>query len=77
MPYHRLVAELFHVAGASEQLAGGQVPQAYKDRLLAMAQYTEAYTRPDGLHLAGEMETMPVYSRWMGCLSKITVTYLR
>ena len=49
MPYHRLVAELFHVAGASEQLAGGQVPQAYKDRLLAMAQYAEAYTRPDGL----------------------------
>ncbi|MDC6452827.1 alginate lyase family protein [Alphaproteobacteria bacterium] len=49
VPYHRLVAELFHVAGAAEKLAGGEIPQVYKDRLLSMAQYTEAYTRPDGL----------------------------
>jgi Heparinase II/III-like protein/Heparinase II/III N-terminus len=47
--YHRLVTELFHVAGAAWEGSGGRVPVIYRDRLLRMADYTEAYTRPDGL----------------------------
>jgi hypothetical protein len=49
VPYHRLVAELFHLAGVTEERNGGLVPKVYRDRLLSMANYTEAYTRPDGL----------------------------
>ncbi len=49
VPYHRLVAELFHVSACAEHENAGVVPQAYQQRLLRMADYTESYTRPDGL----------------------------
>lgn len=47
--YHRLVAELFHFAAAAIDCDGDPIPDAYRDRLLKMADYTEAYTRLDGL----------------------------
>ncbi|OQW43932.1 MAG: hypothetical protein A4S16_05465 [Proteobacteria bacterium SG_bin6] len=48
VPYHRLVLELF-LWPALYRLRGGlPVQLAYRERLAAMARFTEAYSRPDG-----------------------------
>jgi hypothetical protein len=47
--YHRLVAELFHVAAVVVDGNCEEVPDDYRNRLLRMADYTDAYTRPDGV----------------------------
>jgi len=49
VPYHRLVAEFFHIGAESIAELGIEVPKRYVDRLIKMAEYIEAYTRPDGL----------------------------
>ncbi len=46
--YHRLVAELFLLPAMYRQARGLDVPQAYRDRLVAMARFTAAYSRLDG-----------------------------
>ncbi|HET6424453.1 MAG TPA: alginate lyase family protein [Planctomycetaceae bacterium] len=48
VPYHRLVLELFLLPAVYRQRCGLSVPAEYCDRLLAMARFTQAYTRPDG-----------------------------
>ncbi len=48
VPYHRLVLELFLLPAVYRQRCGLDVPAEYRDRLLAMARFTQAYTRPDG-----------------------------
>ncbi len=47
--YHRLVAELFLHAAATLAENGIAVPAQYCNSLLRMADYTRAYTKPDGL----------------------------
>jgi len=47
--YHRLVCELFHLAADAIHADGERVPPGYIQRLLRMADYTEAYLQPDGL----------------------------
>lgn len=47
--YHRLVCELFHLAADAVHSDGERVPVGYIQRLLRMADYTEAYLQPDGL----------------------------
>lgn len=49
IPYHRLVAECLYFAAAAVDEDGGSFPPAYHDRLLKMADYIRAYTKPDGL----------------------------
>lgn len=49
IPYHRLVLELFAHAALFRKCAGEPIPEPYRQRLLAMARFTAAYTRPDGL----------------------------
>ncbi len=46
--YHRLVVELFLVAAVQHRAAGGEVPPLYRDRLLAAADFAEAYVHADG-----------------------------
>ena len=46
--YHRLVAELFFLAGLYRERLGLDVPAAYRERVTAMARFTAAYSRPDG-----------------------------
>ncbi len=46
--YHRLVAELFLLPAFYRQACGLGVPTEYRDRLVAMARFTAAYSRPDG-----------------------------
>jgi hypothetical protein len=46
--YHRLVTELFHHAAASLEEAGTAIPRPYIHKLLLMAGYIRAYTKPDG-----------------------------
>jgi uncharacterized heparinase superfamily protein len=46
--YHRLVAELFLLPALYRQACGLDVPAGYRDRLVAMADFTAAYSRPDG-----------------------------
>ncbi|HET7290918.1 MAG TPA: alginate lyase family protein [Vicinamibacteria bacterium] len=46
--YHRLVLELFLLPALYRRSLGQPVPDAYRDRLVAMARLVEAYTRPDG-----------------------------
>jgi heparinase II/III-like protein len=46
--YHRLVAELFLLPALYRQACGLDVPAAYRQRLVAMARFTAAYSRPDG-----------------------------
>ncbi len=48
VPYHRLVLELFLLPAVYRQRCGLNVPTEYRDRLRAMARFTQAYTRPDG-----------------------------
>ncbi|RMG49090.1 MAG: hypothetical protein D6723_14355 [Acidobacteria bacterium] len=46
--YHRLVLELFFLPALYREKRGYETPQFYRDRLIAMAHFTEAYTQPDG-----------------------------
>ncbi len=48
IPYHRLVLELFFLAARYREACGLPVPDAYRDRLVTMAGFTQACTRPDG-----------------------------
>jgi len=46
--YHRLVLELFFFAARYREACGLDVPDAYRDRVINMARYALAYSRPDG-----------------------------
>jgi uncharacterized heparinase superfamily protein len=46
--YHRLVAELFFLAARYREACGQPVADAYRDRVIDMARFTLAYSRPDG-----------------------------
>lgn len=46
--YHRLVLELFLLPALYRRALGLPVPASYSDRLVAMARFVAAYTRPDG-----------------------------
>ena len=46
--YHRLVAELFLLPALYRRACGLDVPAEYRERLVAMARFTAAYSRPDG-----------------------------
>lgn len=48
IPYHRLVHELFLLPALYRMRQGIEVPNWYRDRLIAMARFTAAYSRPDG-----------------------------
>lgn len=48
VPYHRLVQELFLLPALYRIKQGLDVPPPYRERLLAMAWFTQAYSRPDG-----------------------------
>jgi hypothetical protein len=47
--YHRLVAELFLVSAMALRAAGREPSGEFRRRLVAMAEFTAAYSRPDGL----------------------------
>jgi hypothetical protein len=47
--YHRLVAELFLIASMALTAVQQPASDAYRHRLAAMARFTTAYSRPDGL----------------------------
>lgn len=63
VPYHRLVFELFLLPALFREKRGYETPQFYRDRLVAMADFTEAYTQPDGnaplLGDADDARTLP------------------
>src|SRR5439155_3527604 len=46
--YHRLVLELFFLAARYREACGFTVPDDYRDRVIGMARFALAYTRPDG-----------------------------
>ena len=46
--YHRFVAELFLLPALYRRACGLGVPAEYRERLVAMARFTAAYSRPDG-----------------------------
>jgi uncharacterized heparinase superfamily protein len=48
VPYHRLVLELFFLAARFREACGLPVDDAYRQRVIAMARFAQAYTRPDG-----------------------------
>lgn len=48
VPYHRLVLELFLLPALFRARAGLEVSAAYRDRLIAMAQFVRSYARPEG-----------------------------
>ena len=48
IPYHRLVQELFLLPALYRLKHGMEVAGGYRDRLLAMAGFTAAYSRADG-----------------------------
>jgi len=48
VPYHRLVLELFLFPALYRLRHGLEVSASYRERLIAMARFTEAYSRPDG-----------------------------
>jgi uncharacterized heparinase superfamily protein len=48
IPYHRLVQELFLLPALYRLRQGLEVPDGYRDRLVAMARFTAAYSRSDG-----------------------------
>jgi hypothetical protein len=54
--YHRLVAELFLFAALSRIRAGKDVPDAFRSRLLAMADFTSAYSRPGAAPFWGDAD---------------------
>jgi len=46
--YHRLVQELFFLPALYREGCGLPVPESYKERVVAMARFTAAYSRRDG-----------------------------
>jgi uncharacterized heparinase superfamily protein len=46
--YHRLVAELFLLPALYRLACGLDVPEGYRERLIAMARFSAAYSRADG-----------------------------
>jgi uncharacterized heparinase superfamily protein len=48
VPYHRLVQELFLLPALYRLRHGLEVPQGYRERLIAMSRFSGAYSRPDG-----------------------------
>src|SRR5947207_2339762 len=48
VPYHRLVMEMFFLAARYREAVGLDVPDQYRDRVVAMARFVQAYSRPDG-----------------------------
>ena len=48
VPYHRLVMEMFFLAARYREAVGLDVPDQYRDRVIAMARFVQAYSRPDG-----------------------------
>jgi uncharacterized heparinase superfamily protein len=48
VPYHRLVLELFLVPAMYRLRRGLKVEASYRERLIAMARFAQAYTRDDG-----------------------------
>jgi uncharacterized heparinase superfamily protein len=46
--YHRLVAELYLWAVRCRLADGGELPEGFRERLLKMADFSNAYIRPDG-----------------------------
>lgn len=48
VPYHRLVAELFLYPALYRQACKLTIPEPYRERIAAMAQFTAAYSRYDG-----------------------------
>jgi uncharacterized heparinase superfamily protein len=48
IPYHRLVSELFLLPAIYRQAAGLATPDSYRERVIKMARFTAAYSRPDG-----------------------------
>jgi hypothetical protein len=48
VPYHRLVQELFLYPALYRSAQGLEISADYRRRLVAMAQFTEAYSRADG-----------------------------
>jgi len=61
--YHRLVLELFFLAARYREACGFDVPDEYRDRVISMARFALAYTRPDGttplLGDADDARTLP------------------
>lgn len=54
--YHRLVAELFLFAALYRLRAGKSVPDEHRARLLAMADFTAAYSRPGAAPFWGDAD---------------------
>lgn len=48
VPYHRLCAELFLLPALYGEAVGRQIPDSWRQRLVAMARFTAAYSRNDG-----------------------------
>lgn len=48
VPYHRLVLELFCLPAMYREAQGLSIPSEYKQRLCLMAEFSVAYTKPDG-----------------------------
>jgi uncharacterized heparinase superfamily protein len=48
VPYHRLVQELFLYGALYWKAKGLSVPKTYRDQLVRMAKFTDAYSRNDG-----------------------------
>src|SRR5262249_14794765 len=46
--YHRLVLELFLLPALYREAQGFATPEHYRERLIEMARFTRAYTRPTG-----------------------------
>jgi uncharacterized heparinase superfamily protein len=48
VPYHRLVLELFLYPALYRRVQGLDIPEEYQKRLVAMASFVSAYSRPNG-----------------------------
>jgi uncharacterized heparinase superfamily protein len=48
VPYHRLVLELFFLPACYREALKLKTPEHYKERLVRMAEFSVAYTQPDG-----------------------------
>src|SRR5207247_10882977 len=60
IPYHGLVLELFFLAARYREACGLPVADAYRDRLLKMARFTQACARPEGsTPLLGDARALP------------------
>lgn len=47
--YHRLVLELFFLPALYRQVCNLAIPESYRAQIIAMARFTAAYTKPNGL----------------------------